>query len=63
VKRRTEDYADSMSGVTHVQNNLRVNLTTGNDNSPNTSTPSSIEYGARTKKGNYEPQLIPIKLV
>lgn len=44
-KRRAEDIADNISGVSHVQNNLRVNKTTDNNTSK-----EPTAYTTRTRK-------------
>lgn len=41
-KRRAEDVADSVSGVTHVQNNLRVSSVSENDNAMRTDSNSKV---------------------
>lgn len=51
AKRQAEDTAESVSGVTHVQNNLRVNTNVPMENkTPSTSTPADVTYANGSRK-------------
>ncbi len=48
AKRRAEDIADSVSGVSHVQNNLRILTNTNASGNENKS--KSTDYSARNRQ-------------
>ena len=54
AKRRAEDCADAVSGVTHVQNNLRVNsnadINTTDASTGKAKTTATTDYSARSRK-------------
>ncbi len=54
MKRRAEDCADAVSGVTHVQNNLRVNsnadIITTDTSTGKTKSTATTDYNPRNRK-------------